>query len=696
MTDAHGVGAAATAEPSPLPPPSTSRLAALTLAALAGAVFAGQWYLVLGASWWGAANQGCVVTDPDPVRSVANLLACTDRVRAEQALAILLGPAAVAVLAGLAYLAIPRLIRWRCGTEPLPAGSRLAVAFAALVSSAGLDRPPVIEARPRLSYTDTPFTYGRPPYRVVVPGLMKHAVEEHGLDPTGEVSLRHELAHIQGRDVRRTYLAIATWLASSLIVVGPLPLAAAYRAGGLGLALGWRLVAVAVLLWLALLAVFRTREHEADLRVARTDPAAVIDALVGTGSRPGPPPGAGVGRGDPPPGARGGRGLRWRSLWRFHPTRPERADVVRSPVRVLRPSTMELLVTGVATGLVGTELGVVLDGLLPADAWYAYLCTGALLCVPLMGVLGLGTWRASLARGGSPPAVPAGLALGLGLVAGTQLAPRAAADWWRVFASAGGQADVLSLTAADRGCAALLVAGAALLGLLAAQWSAATAGAWARTRHPRRGCAAALAVGGLCLAVPLGTWLLAVRVAASSAEPPSRLVAHELSGPRQPALLAAAALAWGFTLLGPLLHAGRPHPPGRAPRPAAWWLPAAAWALGLAVILAAPAVARGPATPVAAPPPMPATRQSFYTCRWLKLGGPSVLGPPADGDSQRALGLRLMALDDPAVRAIGQTLVTSAERGDPGLAAAAQLALLRRCDILISFGRYPSAQATHR
>jgi Zn-dependent protease with chaperone function len=90
----------------------------------------------------------------------------------------------------------------------------------------------------------------------------------------------HELSHIRNRDIDQTYLAIAIWRA--FVVTALLPLA------GLLIfsrqlswpPLLWRVVVLALLVYLLRNSILRAREWDADARVAELDPGTSLGAVL--------------------------------------------------------------------------------------------------------------------------------------------------------------------------------------------------------------------------------------------------------------------------------------------------------------------------------------------------------------------------------------------------------------------------------
>ena len=101
------------------------------------------------------------------------------------------------------------------------------------------------------------------------------------VDDRARAVVAHELGHLRNRDVGRTYTALR-----AAVVVGALAVVllvdAMSRVGSVGLAPGWRTLVLTVLTGLTMLAVLRSREHDADLRAAMWVPVGLAAAPTKT------------------------------------------------------------------------------------------------------------------------------------------------------------------------------------------------------------------------------------------------------------------------------------------------------------------------------------------------------------------------------------------------------------------------------
>ncbi|MFF8424070.1 M48 family metalloprotease [Streptomyces sp. NPDC016566] len=489
---------------SPLPLPTTTRLALLVLVAGAGASFATWWWLVLGRDNWPGAQLACLPgTDAAPDEILARFTGCVNDVRLAQSAVVLCGPLALLALAVLCRAAGRRLSLWRWRAVP-DRSSALARRLAAVVPEGGGPRPVLwvrgrgVGIRARAS-----GTVRRP--RIVADSYVL-SLSDRSVDAI----FRHELAHLRLRDVGRVRLATAAGWVLLLGVTLPMVVALARDPGLLGAGLLVRMAIVLVVVLLTLCAVLRVREHDADLAAA-ADPGAPPDATA-----------AHIGSALAP--RRTERLVRSLGL-ATHPTPAARLAVLADPARSWGLSSLECLTTGLAAGLVFTDLTLLVAALMPDHTQLSYMIGGLLTGWVVAGVVTVAWWRA-VAVGhrdaSGRRAAPAGAALGLGVLLGSQLAGRAAGDWVRDTGTADGLATALSLTQVPRVQALALGVALVVGGALFALWSTSLARALGATVDGPRSapaCAAAVGLSGLLLAVPLGSWFLFARLTAARAAP---------------------------------------------------------------------------------------------------------------------------------------------------------------------------------
>ncbi|MEV1061871.1 M48 family metalloprotease [Streptomyces sp. NPDC050263] len=504
---------------SPLPLPTTTRLVLLVLVAAAGATFATWWWLVLGRGNWQGAQLACLPVPETPETAVAaspdavlsRFTGCVNDVRLAQSAVVLCGPLALLALALLGRAAGRRLNLWRWAAAKADEDSSLAARLTAVLpdgdDAGGGPRPTLWVRRRRVGVRARASGTVRRPWIVADSNVFNLA------DREVEAIFRHELAHLRLRDVSRVRLAAAAWWILLMGVTLPMGAALVLNPGLLGMDLLARMTVVLVIFLLTLCAVLRVREHDADLG-AEADPRAPVGATADH-------------LGSDLPQNRRGRLLRAAGL-ASHPTAAARLDVLADPARTWGLSASACLTTGLAAGLLFTDLALLVVSLMPTQVQLAYTLTGLIVGWAVAGVTTVAWWRAVAvghrdARGRRPAS--AGAALGLGVLVGSQLSGRAAGDWLRDTGTADGLAAALSLADAPRAqvlaLATSLMIGGALFGL----WTTALArAARAAVTGPRSApaCAAAVVLSGLMTAVPLGSWFLFARLTAARATPDIR------------------------------------------------------------------------------------------------------------------------------------------------------------------------------
>jgi hypothetical protein len=414
--------------PGDLPSPGVARYGVLALLLAIAGVFAGlsTYNAVLGRSWM-AAEQRCRTVGPVEIlgdlAGHASYLRCMAGVEHQRALFALGGALAIVAL-GLMLMPLLayRLLR-RAG--PLrPADTALTGRVAELARNFGIRRvPAVVVGDWRLREPFTIRTVGA--VRIVVPPGFRRLPSEQR-----DAVIRHELAHVRGRDVTLVWLTRGLWWAGvpalaappillfgphiaaypAVLVEAPLPLLKVI----MGDPYWWNHVLRSVLLLGVAMtvarAVLRSREHEADLCAGRNGGRAGLLALLRDQVRPAP--------------------SRWRSAFHrlraVHPSAERRLAALGDP-----DSTMALRARDTASAglLIGMTVPV-LYHTIPARVDYGLLWGNAAhLAGLLAGVLfalvaGTMIWRAVLIaeRAGRTPRLrSATLALaaatGVGLVA---------------------------------------------------------------------------------------------------------------------------------------------------------------------------------------------------------------------------------------------------------------------------------------
>ncbi|GLP69027.1 hypothetical protein TUSST3_56500 [Streptomyces sp. TUS-ST3] len=491
-----------------LPLPTTTRLTLLSLVACAGASFATWWWLVLQRGNWRAAQLGCLPARAGAPDEVLNrFTGCVNDVRLAQSAVVLCGPLALLALALLWRAAGRRLSLWLWRARPdrpdRPDAPTLRPRLDAVLPEATSPRPVLWVRGRRIGVRARASGSRREPWIVADSHVFSLP------DAWVEAMFRHELAHLRLRDVGRVRLASAAWWVLLLACTVPMAVSLVLTPRPLGTGLLVRLTVILAIVGVSLCAVLRVREHDADLgadAAADAPPGAMADYI--SAAHP------------PSRRARLAAALGLAT----HPTSARRLEVLQDPARTWGLSWFVCLVTGLAAGLLFTDLALLIAALMPWRTQLAYTLAGLLTGWAVAAVVTVGWWRAvavghrdaSLRR-----AATAGGALGLGVLVGSQLSGRAAGNWVQDTGTADGLATSLSLTDAPgthlAALAVLLVAGGALLAL----WNTSLARALrAGVRGPGSApaCAGAVVLAGLLTAVPLGSWFYLARLTAAGAD----------------------------------------------------------------------------------------------------------------------------------------------------------------------------------
>ncbi|TDC73067.1 hypothetical protein E1193_26375, partial [Micromonospora sp. KC606] len=253
-----------------------------------------------------------------------------------------------------------------------------------------------------------------------------------------EAVLRHELAHVQNHDLLRlrfaTVLRISTRVtaaATALLLLAQLAWESPPPAAGTVLGVVLRAALLAVIAELVTRAFLRLREQQADARAAGVDPEGVRAALHG-GAAAGPRT-PGSERSSRASDVRWARA--WQRLWDRHPSVANRLAGLADPAATLTLPLGLMLAGGVFTAVSLANLQLLVDLLREAGvlAWpqldrvgWGALAVLALAAIQPAIFLADGCWRDARGRRmAGRPARPGllGLLLGVGLFAGTYLAP---------------------------------------------------------------------------------------------------------------------------------------------------------------------------------------------------------------------------------------------------------------------------------
>ncbi len=644
-----------------LPRPSTTRFILLVLMTCAAASFATYWWFIELRGNWLTEQAGCL-TRLGQAGSVAAFNSCIDSVVLRQEGVVLLGPLAIVLAAVLVTIALVPVMLLIWGAAP--PGARVRANFEASLARAGIARRSRGSRRPRLVAARRPVrgtarVFGSfPRYWVVTDAYLVS-----GTDEQLRAILAHELAHLRAGDIDRARLARSVWVVFFLVVAPALVISVAAQGGLAWVAVGVRLLVLTILIHLTYLALLRAREYEADLLAAEPSLARVLAAQ----HQP-----------------RGFRALVPEFL-RSHPAPARRLRVLSRAALAARLPVAEFLSTGIAVGVVFQELAFAAGALLPGSRDSAYWITGAMMAVPMCLVTVTALWRHELAGPGRlrlPAVAAAGMLLGAGLLAGSQLSPRAATDWGTVqYSVAPALPSNMSLQVAGFWGIAALAAAAIAGGCGYALWLLALA----RLRLGRR-LATVLAIA--VVAVPMGTWFEICRMAADSVDGPQGTPIGDLLHGR--VLLTALAVT-GVTALMPVVLSGRWQQPAMAAAccAVAVLIPLAPWVAGgafLDAVTPGPPLTSGPSDVLPLlPPQMVQGREPLNTGLMCFVMAQVSAQDQAKPAIWRQIGLLLRRTPDRGMDTIGGALVraaVSSSRG-VGLAKQAWLAARYRCDVLL-------------
>lgn len=446
----------------------------------------------------------------DPFTSNVAFKQCTapaDRIQAEW---IIGGLSVLLTVALVIYWTYPARIIRRDRLVPLSAqdAAEVVAYLSDLCREIGLSRPPTFVWNP-LNPASSGLSFGRlRRYYVALTGGL--VIQFYTDRAPFRAVLLHELAHMRNADVNKTYFTLALWQAFVVAVLVPfaivsgislvVDLTRVFSLSEIVIAatlefffkMGWRVLALAALVYLTRNAVLRAREMYADVRASVWDGPAgslgrVLEALPHL------------------------KGSRWRSLLQVHPDPGERHRVLKGTNRLFRMGFWDAFGTGVAAAIAFPNI-IMLLFLLTTDLQTVVLgpIWAALIFAPLaVGVVGLGAWRATFAavmqREVPHDAGTLGLSLGLGFILGQALSfySLIAGSTNRTFV----QLDSINLVA-PFGFDVLL--GSMLLFSLFffLRWIVAGASVWlevvATYRSPRPAYAVGLTIAGGLLAVWLG------------------------------------------------------------------------------------------------------------------------------------------------------------------------------------------------
>ena len=469
-------GAAAEAERRPrlnpfvFPSEATFRFALLIVAVLGANLYIWNWLWIAIGSDQSSVVRGylsCQTEHQSALATVADVdafadangafSACVRHVNRPVAWWMLGGTALLLAVAAALLLAYPAWIERRRRLRPLERDDAPKVLdeLAALAAEAGLEEEPRWRWGP-LDPAPTGLAFGRPGRHAIAltGGLVTRQVTD---PPAFRAVVRHELAHLRNRDVDVTYATLALWYAFLLVGVIPFVVVVIDEGADTVFALGWRLFALAGLVYLTRNAVLRAREVYADVRASVPDgrDGALRRLLAELPSRRASP----VGR-----------------LLRVHPDPAVRLATVDDTRTLFPLSAIVAFGAGVAA-TIAYESVVTFVGLFVSEPLAVRLLAATAFAPLAMGVVGVGIWRGTwgaLAEGSRPtPSWPLALALAAGFFVGPELALERGV---RV----GGDAPLLSSVTTPAGAQWAAAVFVALLLLLA--WVGAGARAWFRSQ----------------------------------------------------------------------------------------------------------------------------------------------------------------------------------------------------------------------
>ena len=341
-------------------------------------------------------------------RSAASdaLSACLQDANSSLAYWMVGGTLLLVVVASTFLLLTPSVIKWRRRFRALERRDAPAVLdeLETLVRESGLEKQPEWVWSP-LDPSPTGLAFGRPGKHTVA--LMGGLVTRHFSDLSAfRAVVRHELAHLRNRDVDITYATVSLWYAFLLVSVLPFAIVVADEGLRTILSLSWRMLALALLVYLTRNAVLRAREVYADVRASVPDGqrGALRRILGGLPEKP---------------------SSVWRRLWRVHPAPSARLASVNDPSRLFPLGLLVAFGVGVGS-TIALESLVTLLGIYVHDPVVVHMLAAAVFAPLAMGALGVGIWRSdwgALAESRRPPPTwPLALAFAAGLLVGPELA----------------------------------------------------------------------------------------------------------------------------------------------------------------------------------------------------------------------------------------------------------------------------------
>ena len=265
-----------------------------------------------------------------------------------------------------------------------------------LCAQAGLKYPPIFVWNP-LNPARTGLAFGRiGRYYVALSGGL---VTTFYTDPDAfRAVVLHELAHLRNGDVDKTYWTISIW--QSFVVTALLPFAASRWHTPLkeSLALGWRVVALTLIVFTMRNAILRTREFYADVRASVWEGSG--GALARVLSRL------------PDPGTN-----RWLAWLTVHPAPADRCHTLADDASLFRMHFWDAFGAGVAGALAVPHLRTLFLEMIESQP-LTLSGPPLLLMTFVMYAIGMQIWRARFASAIRHVPATSSDGLGFGLAAG--------------------------------------------------------------------------------------------------------------------------------------------------------------------------------------------------------------------------------------------------------------------------------------
>ncbi|GAC1646334.1 MAG: hypothetical protein NVS4B12_13240 [Ktedonobacteraceae bacterium] len=367
------------------------------------------------------------LNDPAFKKAADAVRQCGDMLSRIQTAYMIGGVVLVIAVAVVIYWLFPLWKLWRGKLVPLSAedAPELMAYLAELCRETQLAHTPSFVCNP-FNQAITGLAFGRiGRYYVALPGGLVT------LFLTDRVRFRaivlHELAHLRNTDVNKTYFALASWWAFVMVALVPFAIISAMGFVAVISAVGfannpdvllnidrvWRVLVMAMFVFLVLAATLRAREFYADVRVAIWENSAYpLLQVLSSLKMP---------------------KRRWQRVMHVHPDPRERGRTLNETDRLFCMGLWDALGFGIAIGIAAPNILLLVGSLLNLLPQIAFsdildwqMLGAALILAPLIAVAaGLSTWRttfAALVRGQVPPGVGrAGLCIGVGLILGTFL-----------------------------------------------------------------------------------------------------------------------------------------------------------------------------------------------------------------------------------------------------------------------------------